>query len=79
VAQLNGNRDDGGGGFQQAAPEMVGPHAVLIFFLFIQNRLNFKNLKWVPYFAPKTPNFCMRLAWDIMNNFLNCDNIQFLT
>jgi hypothetical protein len=39
-----------------------GAHAVLIFFQFIQNRLNFKNSKWVPYFALKIPNFCMRLA-----------------
>jgi hypothetical protein len=34
-----------------------GPHTVLICFQFIQNRLNFKNSKWVPYLAPKIPNF----------------------
>jgi hypothetical protein len=56
-----------------------GPHAVLIFFQFIQNWLNFKNSKWVSYLATKIPNFCMRITWDIMNNFLNCANIQFLT
>jgi hypothetical protein len=49
------------------------------YFQFIQNRLTFKNSKWVPYVTPKIPNFCMRLAWDIMNNFLNCANIQFPT
>jgi hypothetical protein len=27
-----------------------GPQAVLIFFQFIQNWLNFKNSKWVPYY-----------------------------
>jgi hypothetical protein len=26
-----------------------GPHAVLVFFQFIQNRLKFKNSKWVFY------------------------------
>jgi hypothetical protein len=50
-----------------------------IFFQFIQNRLNIKKTKWVPYLAPKIPNFGMCLVWDIMNNFLNCANIQFTT
>jgi hypothetical protein len=54
-----------------------GPHTVLIFFQFIQSRLNFKNSKWVSYITPKISNFCMRLSWDIMNNFINCANIQF--
>jgi hypothetical protein len=49
------------------------------FFQFIQNWLNFKNSKWVPYLTPKIPNFCILLAWDIMNNFLNCLDIQFVT
>jgi hypothetical protein len=49
------------------------------FFQFIQNWLNFKNSKWVPYLAPKIPNFCMWLASYIMNNFLNCADIQFPT
>jgi hypothetical protein len=39
-----------------------GPHAVLIFFQFIQNRLNFKNSKWVPYVALKIPNFYIWLT-----------------
>jgi hypothetical protein len=56
-----------------------GPHMVLIFFQLIQNWLNFKNSKWVPYLAPKIPNFCMQLIWDIVSNFLNCANIQFQT
>jgi hypothetical protein len=55
------------------------PHSFDFFFQFIQNHLNFKNLKWVPYIAPKFPNFCMRLTWDIINNFLNCSDIQFQT
>jgi hypothetical protein len=46
-----------------------GCHVVFIFFQFIQNWINFKNSKWVPYLAPKIPNICMRLTWDIMNNF----------
>jgi hypothetical protein len=29
------------------------------------------------YLAPKIPKFCMMLDWRIMNNFLNCDDIQF--
>jgi hypothetical protein len=29
--------------------------------------------------CPKIPNFCMWLAWDIVNNFLNCTNIKFPT
>jgi hypothetical protein len=49
-----------------------GPHAVLIFFQFIQNWLNFKNSKWLPYLAPKISNVCMLLAWDIIKNCLNC-------
>jgi hypothetical protein len=54
-----------------------GPHSVLIFLQFIQNWLNIKNSKWVLYLAPKIPNFCIRLALDIMNNFLNSSDIQF--
>jgi hypothetical protein len=27
----------------------------------------------------KNPNFCMLLAWDIMNNFLNCTDIKLPT
>jgi hypothetical protein len=54
----------------------VGP-AWFFIFLFIQNRLNFKNSKWVPYLAPKIPNFCVLLAWDIVNNFLGCADIKF--
>jgi hypothetical protein len=49
------------------------------FFQFIQNQLNFKNSKWVPYVDLKIPNFGMRLDWYIMNNFLNCADIQFST
>jgi hypothetical protein len=33
----------------------------------------------MPNLAPKIPNFCMWLAWDIMNNFLNCADIEFPT
>jgi hypothetical protein len=29
------------------------------------------------YSAPKIPSFCMQLDWDIVNNFINCDDIQF--
>jgi hypothetical protein len=32
------------------------------FFQFIQNRLNFKILKLVPYLAPKISNFCMWIS-----------------
>jgi hypothetical protein len=32
------------------------------FFQFIQNRLNFKNSKWVPYVALKIPNFYIWLT-----------------
>jgi hypothetical protein len=49
------------------------------FFHFIPNWLNFKMLKWVPYLAPKIPNFCMPLGWDIINNLINCAEIQFPT
>jgi hypothetical protein len=45
------------------------------FFQFIQNQLNIKNSKWVPYVTPQIPNFCMLLAREIMNNFVNCANI----
>jgi hypothetical protein len=33
----------------------------------------------MPYRAPKISNFCMRLDWGIINNFINCSNIQFAT
>jgi hypothetical protein len=49
------------------------------FSQFIKNWLNNKNSKWVPYLVLKIPNFCMPLSSDIMNNFLNCANIQFPT
>jgi hypothetical protein len=49
------------------------------FFQFIQNQINFKNSKWMYYLASKIPNFCMRLSWDIRNNFLNCADIQLST
>jgi hypothetical protein len=29
------------------------------------------------YLTPKIPKFCMWLVSDIMNNLLNCANIQF--
>jgi hypothetical protein len=31
----------------------------------------------MPYRAPKIPNFCMSLDRGIMNNVLNCADIQF--
>jgi hypothetical protein len=50
--------------------------AVSIFFQFIQNRMiNFKNQN--PYLAPKITNFCMQIAGDIGNNFLNCAYFKF--
>jgi hypothetical protein len=67
----NGGRSRGcgqGGGLGTSVRTMRltgGPHTVLIFFLFIQNWLNIKNLKRVSYLAPKIPNICMRIAWDI--------------
>jgi hypothetical protein len=30
----------------------------------------------MPYFALKIPKFCMLLDWAIVNNFLNCSEIQ---
>jgi hypothetical protein len=48
----------------------VGPSGFR-FFQFIQNWLNFKKSKFVPYIAPKIPNFCMCLAWCVINNCLN--------
>jgi hypothetical protein len=56
-----------------------GPHTVLIFSYFIQNWLNFNEIKKCAYLAPKIRNICMRLAWDIMNKFLHYADIQFLT
>jgi hypothetical protein len=29
------------------------------------------------YLAPKLPKFCMQLDWGIVNNSLNCADIQF--
>jgi hypothetical protein len=29
---------------------------------------------WMPYLAPKIPNFCMQLAGNIGNKLLNCAN-----
>jgi hypothetical protein len=58
---------------------MGGPQWFWIFFQFIQNHLNLKKSKWVPYITPTILNFCMWLAWDIMNNFLNFGDIQFPT
>jgi hypothetical protein len=52
------------------------PRSFDFFFQFIQNQLNFKNSKWVPYLVPKIPNVCMRLSWDITNMFLNCADIN---
>jgi hypothetical protein len=38
------------------------PRGFQFFFQFIQNWLNFKNSKWVPYLASKIPNIFMRLS-----------------
>jgi hypothetical protein len=48
-------------------------------FRIIQNWLKLVQLKWMPYHTPKIPNFCMRLEWNILNNFLNCFNFTFPT
>jgi hypothetical protein len=64
---------------------MGGPQRFQIFFnlsktgstLKIQNRLNFKNQKL--YLNPKIPNFCMQIARNIGNNFLNCAYFKFQT
>jgi hypothetical protein len=55
-----------------------GPRG-FVFFLNYPNRLKLENWKFVPYIAPKIRNFCMWLDWDIMNNLLNCADIQFPT
>jgi hypothetical protein len=47
------------------------------FFQFIQNWLKIVKSKWMPYFAPTFPNFCMTLDWNILNNFLNYDDFKF--
>jgi hypothetical protein len=65
-------------GHRRPDSEDQAPRSFL-FFQFIQNWLSFKNSKWVPHLAPKISNFCMQLAWDIMNNFLDCADIKFLT
>jgi hypothetical protein len=31
------------------------------------------------YLAPKIPNFCMWIDWNIMKNFLNCADYKFST
>jgi hypothetical protein len=41
------------------------------FFQFTQNWFKLVKSKWMPYRALKFPNFCMRLDWNSMNNFLN--------
>jgi hypothetical protein len=63
--------------YSDCGTDRWAPHG--FFLQFIQNWLNFKNLKWVPYLAQKIPNFCMQLSWDIMNNFLYYGDIQFPT
>jgi hypothetical protein len=37
------------------------------------------NRKRMPYLAPKIPKFFMLLDWSVVNNFLNCADIQFST
>jgi hypothetical protein len=54
----------------------LGANAVLYFPRIIQTG---SNLKIGALHAPKIPNFCMWLVWDIINIFLNCVNIQFPT
>jgi hypothetical protein len=51
------------------------------FFLFqlIKNWLKIVKLKWMPYLAAKIPNLCMMPYWKILNNFLNCGDLKFLT
>jgi hypothetical protein len=54
-----------------------GAHKILYFSRIIQTNSNLKME--APYSTPNIPNFSMWLSWDIMNNFLNCADIQFLT
>jgi hypothetical protein len=50
-----------------------------LFFPNYPNRPKFENWKWMHYLAPNIPSFGMLLDWDIMNNVINCANIQIPT
>jgi hypothetical protein len=54
----------------------VGPGGFDIFPNY-PNRFKFGNWKRMPYPAPKIPKFRMLLDWGIMNNSLNCADMQF--
>jgi hypothetical protein len=49
---------------------------VLDFFFNLYKIGSTLKIKMGAYLALKIPNFCMSLARDIMNNFLNCADIQ---
>jgi hypothetical protein len=47
------------------------------FFLNLSKTGSNAKIKMGALLALKIPNFCMWLAWDIMNNFLSCTDIKF--
>jgi hypothetical protein len=56
-----------------------GHHAVLIFSNLSKTGSTLKIKNGCLILLQKIPNFCMWLTWDIMNNFLNCADMQFPT
>jgi hypothetical protein len=42
-----------------------------------KNRPKATNSKWTLSLAPKFLNFCMRLDWSILKNFINCTDFKF--
>jgi hypothetical protein len=54
----------------------VGPDSFDIFPNYL-NRFKLRNWERMPYLASKIPKFSMLLDWGILNNSLNCADIQF--
>jgi hypothetical protein len=55
-----------------------GPRTVSPLSKIYPNRLKLVKSKWMPYFAPKIPNYCVILSWNILSNFLNCTDFKLL-
>jgi hypothetical protein len=77
-----------GGGCSSKAIGVVGRHCSdrvidrwvprgLTIFQNIQNWLKLVKLKWMLYPAQKILNIFIRLYWNIVNNFLDCDDFKF--
>jgi hypothetical protein len=62
----------------RTGPLTGGSHVVSLFPNYPKPVETYK-IKMGALQCSKIPKFCMRLDWSVLNNFLNCVNIKFLT